>query len=40
MIEIKLKNGKDRKDRQNLGKIELSPSRKYSAEQKNKRSYY
>jgi hypothetical protein len=37
VIRIKLKNGKDRKGRQNLGKTELGPSRKYNARQKNKR---
>jgi hypothetical protein len=38
VIGTKLKNREDRKSRQNLGKTELGPSRKYSARQKNKRS--
>jgi hypothetical protein len=38
MVRTKLKNEKDRKNRQNLDKIKLGPSRKYNAKQKNKRS--
>jgi hypothetical protein len=40
VVRIKLKSGKDRKSRQNLGKTKLGPLRKYSARQENKRSYY
>jgi hypothetical protein len=40
MVGTKLKNKKDRKGRPNLDKTELGPSRKYSAGQENKRSYY
>ena len=40
VIRTKLKNKKDRENRQNLGKTKLGPSRKYSAGQKNKRSYH
>jgi hypothetical protein len=40
IMGTKLEGGEDRESRQNLGKTKLSPLRKYSARQKNKRSYY